>query len=854
MSFNHGGDIRSLTKSSGLRVGEILDFSASLNPLGFPDWLRQTISASVSSLANYPDPFCVELVEAFAESRGIPPAQVIAGNGSTELLFLAPAVTGCAKALIPEPSYIDYRQSAERAGLVVESFPLLADTGFNLDVNRLEERIKGGELVYIGNPNNPTGKTVESTVIREMAERNIDTTFVVDESFAGFIKDFDSITDKRPPNVIVIISLTKLFATPGLRLGLAVAEKSLIEKFRGHLPPWSVNSLAQVFGTRAIKDYTYVQETTAKVTVWRNSLVEDIDRISGLRIFDSQVNYLLLRIERSGIDANHLATALLEKRIAIRTCGNFAGLDEKYFRVAVRTPAENKLLVAALIEAMHGKIIKKSRTKTPAIMFQGVSSDSGKSVMTAALCRVLYQDGYDVAPFKSQNMALNSYVTLDGNEIGRAQATQAQACRLEPSALMNPILLKPTNDTGAQVVILGKTAGSMNVAEYFAFKKEKGFAIVKTAFDTLADKHEIIVMEGAGSPAEVNLKASDIVNMRMARHAGARAILVGDIDRGGVFASFIGCVETMAEWERSILSGFLINKFRGDQSLLDSAIEYTGRHCGIPTLGVVPYMKQINMPEEDRTSLRHGFTTATENDSVTIAVVRLARTSNFTDFDSLSFEPEVKLVSAETADDLNHADAVVLPGSKNVIGDLMELERTGMAKKITELAGSKSAMIIGLCGGFQMLGKRINDPHGIESEDRSTPGLGLLDTETTLMPEKALVRMQGKHLESGMTIGGYEIHHGETTIGNCVPAVVRDDGMTVGVSSPDGSTWGAYPHGLFDQDEFRRWFIDKLRERKGLAPKGVIVTRYDMDGALDRLADTFRASVDMKMIYQLLGL
>lgn len=850
----HGGNIREIARETGLPPERALDFSASLNPLGFPEWLRSLVNARLKDLAHYPDPAMEELIEAFSAKTGVPKEQTAAGAGATELIFTIPLAGRFDAALIPAPSYTDYRRAALRAGLEVRTLRLSDTEGFALDIEKLGQNLRGGELVFLGHPNNPTGKTLDADALRALARERPASVFLVDESFGGFVRDFDSLIHDRPPNVIVVFSLTKLYAVPGLRLGMAVADDEIIAAIRRATPPWSVNTLAQAFGAEVFRgDGEYERRTVGEVEKLRRALAEGLERIGGLRVLPGEANYLLVRVDAPGMDARRVSEALLREGIAIRVCSDFEGLDGRYFRIAVRTQEENEKLSAAMAEALGGAPVRRGKTrrrKIPAVMFQGTGSDSGKSVLAAAMLRVLARDGFRAAPFKAQNMALNSYVTLDGREIGRAQATQARACGIEPDALMNPILLKPNSDTGAQVIVLGRPVGTMSAAEYFEFKKERGFDMVKSAYDELAGKYDVIVMEGAGSPAEVNLKDHDIVNMRMARHAGAGAVLVGDIDRGGVFASLIGCAETMAEWERRLLAGFIVNKFRGDIRLLDGALGYTARRLGAPALGVVPYIEDIGLPEEDRARV-NGARPA-DGETVTVAVVRLRRISNFTDFDALAMEPDVSLRLVERPERLEGADAVVIPGSKSVIPDLLELERSGMAGAIRKAARGGRTMVIGLCGGFQMLGRSIADPSGVESSAASARGLGLLDVETSLAPEKTLVRARGRHTASGLAVEGYEIHHGATSLGGAEPLVVRDDGAVIGAGG-DG-VWGTYLHGVFDRDEFRRWLVDRLRERKGLAPKGIVVAPYDVDGRLDRLADVFRESACVDRLYKIMGL
>jgi cobyric acid synthase CobQ len=487
-------------------------------------------------------------------------------------------------------------------------------------------------------------------------------------------------------------------------------------------------------------------------------------------------------------------------------------------------------------------------------MFQGTGSNAGKSVLAAAFCRILFQDGYRPAPFKAQNMSLNSFVTRDGGEMGRAQVVQAQACRLEPDVRMNPVLLKPSSDTGAQVIVMGRPVGNMKVDEYIDYKP-KAFEAVREAYESLATGHDVMVLEGAGSPAEVNLKRHDIVNMRMARFAGSPVLLAGDIDRGGVFASFVGTMEVLEEWERSLVKGFVINRFRGDASLLQDAVEYTRRHTGLPTLGIVPFLHGLGLPEEDSVTFKSTPPGETDlSGKVEIAVIDLPHISNFTDLDALRSEPDVRIRIARRKEDLDTPAAVLIPGTKNVIADLEYLQLSGLASRVTELARNGTTRIIGICGGFQMLGREISDPQGIESSGRSRSALGLMPTATELLPEKTLRLVTAVHTESGFRLKGYEIHHGMTAGGGMVPVIVRDDGEPVGFASKNGRIWGTYLHGLFDADGFRRHFIDGLRKGLGMPLLGRVVAPYDLEPRLDRLADMVRKHLDIKEIYRIMGL
>ncbi|MCF6290699.1 MAG: cobyric acid synthase [Desulfobacterales bacterium] len=486
-------------------------------------------------------------------------------------------------------------------------------------------------------------------------------------------------------------------------------------------------------------------------------------------------------------------------------------------------------------------------------MLQGTCSDAGKSVLTAAFCRILLQDGLRVAPFKAQNMSLNSFVTRHGLEMGRAQVVQAQAARLDPDVRMNPVLLKPSSDVGSQVIVMGKPVANMKVAEYLAYKPTAWQAITD-AYDSLAREYDLIVLEGAGSPGEINLKHHDIVNMAMARHAGARVLLVGDIDRGGVFASLVGHYELMEEWERQLMAGYLINRFRGDASLLEPAFSFMRERTGWPTFGVVPYLVDLGLPQEDSVSFKNGLydKPVPAGEHVQVAMIDLPHISNFTDIEPFLNEPDVDLRIVRRSDELGSPAALILPGSKNVIADLEFLVSSGLAGAVCRLAEGENTEIIGICGGFQMLGRTISDPHGLESDGRSLPGLGLLDLETVLDPDKTLVQRSFVHCDSGEQLTGYEIHHGRS-VSSCRAFLEDGSGQRQGAVSADGLVWGSYLHGIFDQDRFRRWFIDRLRVRNGYAAMEKILAPYDLEPALDRLAAAVRASLDMAAVYRLLG-
>jgi len=366
-----------------------------------------------------------------------------------------------------------------------------------------------------------------------------------------------------------------------------------------------------------------------------------------------------------------------------------------------------------------------------------------------------------------------------------------------------------------------------------------------------------MVLEGAGSPAEINLKSRDIVNMNMARYAEAKVLLVGDIDRGGVFASFVGTLELLNEWERQRVSGFVINRFRGDKTLLGDALDLTTLHTGKPFFGTVPYLQNLGLPEEDSVDFKDGSLDAEKKDGdiLDIALIDLPHISNFTDVDALRIETDVHVRRVCRVDDLGQPDAIILPGTKNVISDLDYLIKSGLGSAVRQLAEAGGTEIVGICGGYQLLGEKIDDPHAIESSGITCQGLGLMAMNTVLHPDKIMTRCHATHLSAGEPLHGYEIHHGTSTGDNLKPLTCREDGMVIGSCMAGREhIWGTYLHGIFDADSFRRWFLDRLRQRKGWQVIGKVQSPYDLEPALDRLADHVRSALDMDKIYQVLGL
>ena len=483
--------------------------------------------------------------------------------------------------------------------------------------------------------------------------------------------------------------------------------------------------------------------------------------------------------------------------------------------------------------------------KTKVIMVQGTMSNVGKSLLVGALCRIFKQDGYRVAPFKSQNMALNSFVTEDGLELGRAQAMQAECAGIKPSVYMNPILLKPTNDVGSQVIVNGEVIGNMPAREYFKYKK-KLIPDIMAAFHELEEQADIIVVEGAGSPAEINLKSEDIVNMGLAELIDAPVLLVGDIDRGGVFAQLLGTLELLEEKERDRVKGLIINKFRGDKSLLDPGIDMLEDMGHVPVIGTVPYTRLL-IDDEDSLSERLGKDKFTDKAAVDIAVIRLPRISNFTDAAPFESIEGVNVRFVTDPGELEKADLVIIPGSKNTIEDLRWMRESGMEAAIKKYACS--APVIGICGGFQMLGNEISDPDGVE-EGGSIRGMCLLNTSTVLKDKKNRSQSEGSFPEmegiydclSGHKYVGYEIHMGETT---------DSDGHKV-TSVQEGNVFGTYVHGIFDEGDLALCLSKALARKKGIELDQTMDYQAFKENEYDKLAAVVRANLDMEYIYRIM--
>lgn len=507
-----------------------------------------------------------------------------------------------------------------------------------------------------------------------------------------------------------------------------------------------------------------------------------------------------------------------------------------------------------------------SKQQTAKLMVQGTSSSVGKSVLAAAFCRIFYQEGYKVSPFKAQNMALNSFVTADGGEMGRAQVVQAQAAGVDPDVRMNPVLLKPSGPAGSQVVIMGKSQGNVTALRYHGEYQRMTWPYVTAALQGLLAEYEILIIEGAGSPAEVNLKSNDIVNMRVAMEAKAPVLLVADIDRGGALASVVGTLELVEPEERAMIKGIIFNKFRGEIKLLQPALDFIEEKTGIPVVGVVPYFK-IRIPDEDSVAISEAQEkpSLALEEQLDVAVIRLPYISNFTDFDALQDEADVAVRYVTEAANLGRPDLLIIPGSKNTLADLRFLHESGIGEEIQALH-AQGIPIIGICGGYQMMGRLVKDPLHTESELEEVAGLGILPMVTEFYPQKHTVQSQGTILSDqgflkgckGDTVVGYEIHMGRSTLdeGHLPLFSLTAQGETNPDGLQNGNSYGTYLHGVFDNDSLRSSLLNWLWERRGSRrPVEASLSQAALrESAYNELADLVRQSVDLERIRGIMGL
>ena len=891
MLRGHGDDAY---RYSGIRH----NFSSNIYAHADLDGLKLFLATRLDGIAAYPEPEPEALEALIAGREGVGRECVLVTSGATEAIYLIAQMAraeGVEHFVCHQPTFSEYADASRLNGLLPAG-----------------EDEEGQALRWLCNPNNPTGLVMPPEEVLRLSARSRLT--VLDQSYEDYTAEPlpSAGAVLQAGNILRLHSLTKTFAVPGLRIGYVLGAPALISRLRRFLRPWSVNALAIEAAEWLIRHEARAVGDIGSYLAEARRLRQRLSEIPGLSVAPTQTNFMLARIE--GLTAARLKERLAEDYgILIRDASNFEGLSPHHFRVAAQTPEEDDLLVSAIASCLQGEgRAFVSAGEKPVwqdlspVMLAGTGSDVGKSVLAAALCRIFLQDGYQPAPFKAQNMALNSYATPEGLEIGRAQAMQAEAAGIPCHTDMNPLLLKPQGDMTSQVVLNGRPIGNRSAYQFWRREAGEGEngpsgqagisscsscsscsssssqssssspsslsspstqidfrAEVCAAYDRLSARYNPIVMEGAGSISELNLRRTDLVNLPMARHAGAAVLLVADIDRGGVFASVYGSIALQTPQDRALIKGIIINKFRGDLRLFDSGRRLIEELCGVPVLGVIPYFHDIRIEEEDSVALdrrvRQSHSPApgdaAEGNTVSVAVVKLRHLSNYTDFDALDEDPRIRLFYTQEPGELQRADIIILPGSKSTLDDLLWLRRSGLAEAILE-ARRRGKTVIGICGGYQMMGAEVCDPDHVEGPVERLPGLGLLPVTTTMSGQKVTrqTTFQTRLAGTGtQPLRGYEIHMGETApLEGTAPSpfALLDDGREDGFLR-DERCWGSYLHGVLDNGPVIDALLAPFAARLEATSRPLDYAAFKEE-QYDRLALHVRKYLDVERLYEIL--
>ena len=903
----HGGvDLPELTRYRVSSLG-VVDLSTNVHPYGPPPSLSD-IAAQVN-LTTYPDNHASQLREAIANELRLMPDGIVAGNGSVELIYaLAQAYLDPGqRVLIIGPTFGEYAQAVRLTGASVIEYRAKAEQNFQPDIPAIVEMIKEHtpRLVFLCNPNNPTGSRLDDEAVGTLMEAaGIEGgMLVVDESYGSLTdplpvgQESNSLDLLYGGNVVLLRSLTKEYAVPGLRLGYAITLPEVARVMNLVRPPWTINTYAQEIGRQLLSEKAYLAEVNSRLQTDKQYLLAGLNALA-LSPVPSQTNFVLIKVGESETSAAECRHQLLKQQVIVRDCTAF-GLPQ-YIRIGVgpreatdRLLAELKVWQDAhrLRQEVPNLLTSKRQGLGRTLMIQGTAAGVGKSTLAAGLGRLFSQEGLKVAPFKAQNMAFNSYATKEGGEIGRAQALQAEACGVEPSIHMNPILLKPEADNRCQVIVRGKVQASLNAREYQAAKTEM-LGVVEDSLKELRQEYDLVLIEGAGSPVEINLKAHDIANMRVAQLTDSPVLLVADAERGGVFASIVGTLELLEPAERELVKGLIVNKFRGEPADFGDGAEFLQKRTERPVLGVLPFLDDFKLSDEGSSEppiAANDEVKTLDRDGIQreldICVILLPHIANFDDFDALELEPGVEVRYVRELFELGQPDLVVIPGTKTSIADLQFMEDSGLGRAIQKLAQAGTP-VIGICGGYQMLGERIDDPAHLESRVGSVPGLGLLPVRTTFAGLNKTRKVSGRVAVGrgvfqgldGLNVSGFELIMGRTepVAGYSFDGPTNDNGPariasvlrltrregdsideTEGHLNESGNVWGTYLHGLFANDNFRHAVLSNLLKRKGITTNPIQARHLRTLSHVrqyDRLADLLKQNLNLGLVKQLAGL
>lgn len=845
--LDHGGKLRAAAQHYGIDLKQWLDLSTGINPQGW------SVPAIPDSLWNRLPEERDGLLSAAAHYYGCSTLLAIAGSQASIQLLPSYLNSGqnpkdiCVG--IISPGYNEHAHAWQQAGYQVRS--IAPEAIYKLDNKALQAL----SIVVVINPNNPTGDLFERSHLLKLHQQLAKQKgyLIIDEAFIDSTPEHSLVSVCPQKGLIVLRSLGKFFGLAGARVGFMFTEQDLLNRYQQQLGPWAVSNPARFVAAAALADFSWQERTRLTLKSKSDQLQKLLNRYgltanSGTHLFQwikhQQAPKIYQQLAQQGVLTRLFTAPISSLRLGLPAREtDWQKLEQALAKLSLQS---------SLYPARPQQTIKQS-TLADTLMVQGTTSDAGKSILVTGLCRVLKRLGYKVVPFKPQNMALNSCVAVDGGEIGRAQALQAQACGLDPHSYMNPVLLKPNTDIGAQVIIHGKAIGNMTAKQYQHFKSEAQQAVL-TAHRYLQKNYSTIIVEGAGSPAEINLRQGDIANMGFAEAVDCSVILVADIDRGGVFAHLVGTLELLSPSEQARVKGFVINRFRGDLSLLKPGLDWLEEKTGKPVLGVLPYLKDLFLDAEDSPDKRQ-VSNSGSGVVFNIIVPILPHISNHNDFDPLRYHPQINLQFIEINQVPPACDLIILPGCKSVRHDLGKLITHGWQQHIQKHLryGGK---LLGICGGLQMLGQQVHDPLGLESEAGSSDGLQLLEIETTLQQEKQLQQVAGKFFPhslgksdcttSAIAVSGYEIHAGKTT-GEALqrPLIILDNDKQDGTYSADGNIIGSYLHGIFESASACNALLNWAGLKTSQTAIDYNTTRNQ---AIDQLADSIEEHLDMEKI------